>query len=199
MLRNSRDNWGVVTRALHWLMVLMIAVQVPLGFVMVDAYDAWLAGKGDTGLVMTLSRAHNTNGFLILILVTLRLSWRFANPTPDLPAALAAWQRFVARATHAVLYGLLLTFPLTGWAALSAYDGEFPIFFFGWDNVFRIVPQATGDSPFTSDLFGEIHETCWKIGAGVLALHVSAALWHAYVKKDRVLARMWLNSSRDGA
>jgi cytochrome b561 len=191
MIRNSRDGWGTLSRALHWLMALMIAVQVPLGFWMVDAYDAWLAGKGDTALVMTLSRAHNTNGFLILILVTVRLSWRLANPTPELPQALVAWQRLTARATHALLYGLLIVFPLTGWAALSAYDGEFPIFFFGWDNVFRIVPQAPKGAFLSSDLFGEIHETCWKIGGVVLALHVVAALWHEYVKKDGVLQRMW--------
>jgi cytochrome b561 len=191
VIRNDARHWGLITRSLHWLMALMIAVQVPLGFQMVKAYDAWLAGHGDTDLVMALSRAHNTNGFLILILVVLRLSWRVNNPTPDLPAALAAWQRFTARATHAVLYGLLIVFPLTGWAALSAYEGEFPIFFFGWDNVFRIVPQAKEGSPFNSDLFGEIHETCWKIGAVVLSMHISAAFWHQFVTKDGLLKRMW--------
>ena len=196
MLRNTRLEWGSVTRALHWIMAVMILVQVPLGFRMVDAYDAWLAGKGDTALVMSLSRAHNTNGFLILILVTLRLAWRLRNPTPDLPRALERWQRVTARVTHAFLYGLLIVFPLTGWAALSAYDGKFPIYFFGWDNVFRIVPQAKPSSPFTSDLFGEIHETCWKVGAFVLALHVVAALWHEYVKHDGVLTRMLRGSTR---
>ena len=196
MLGNTTQAWGLVTRALHWTMALMIAVQVPLGFLMVDAYDAWLAGNGDEAAVMGLSRAHNTLGFLVLILVSLRLSWRFANPTPGLPPGLAAWQRFTARATHVLLYGLLITFPLTGWAALSAYDGEFPIYFFGWDDVFRIVPQATEGSPWTSDLFGEIHETCWKVGAFVLSLHVVAALWHEYVKRDGVLSRMLRGSNR---
>jgi len=191
MIRNTATRWGWPARGLHWLMALMIAAQVPLGFWMVDAYDAWLAGKGDTALVMTLSRAHNTNGFLVLILVLGRLGWRLQNPAPDLPAGLAAWQRLTARATHTLLYTLLLIFPLTGWAALSAYDGEFPIFFFGWDHVFRIVPQATGESPFTSDLFSGIHEACWKIGAVVLGLHVVAALWHEYVRRDGVLRRMW--------
>jgi cytochrome b561 len=190
-LRNTRERWGLGCRGLHWLTALMIALQVPLGFFMVEAYDAWLAGEGDTAWVMSLSRAHNTNGFLILILAILRLCWRLGNPTPGLPAGLAAYQRLVARATHAVLYGLLLVFPLTGWAALSAYDGDFPIFFFGWDHVFRIVPQATKDSPFNSDLFGEIHEACWKIGAVILLLHVSAALWHEYVRRDGALTRMW--------
>lgn len=191
MLRNTRDHWGQITRGLHWLMAAMLLVQVPLGFMMVDAYDAWLAGHGDTALVMQLSRAHNTTGFLLLILVLLRLSWRLGNPSPELPGALLAWQRFVARATHISLYALLLVFPLSGWAALSAYEGDFPIFFFGRDDVFRIVPQASPGSPFNSDLFGEMHETCWKIGAVVLLLHISAALWHEYIRRDGVLSRMW--------
>lgn len=199
MLRNTPSRWGLITRSLHWLMAALLLVQLPLGFLMVDAYDAWLAGNGDPALVMTLSRAHNTNGFLILILALLRLSWRLGNSSPGLPAALLAWQRFVARATHITLYALLLIFPLSGWAALSAYTGEFPIFFFGWDNVFRIVPQAAAGSPFTSDLFGEIHETCWKVGAAILLLHVSAALWHEYIKRDGVLSGMWRGQARTGS
>ena len=191
MLRNTRDSWGLVTRSLHWLMAAMLIAQVPLGFLMVDAYDAWLAGHGDTAQVMQLSRAHNTNGFLILILALFRLSWRLGNPVPDLPGTLVAWQRIVARITHLALYALLLVFPLSGWAALSAYEGEFPIFFFGWDQVFRIVPQATEGSPFNSDLFGEIHESCWKVGAVILLLHISAALWHEYIRRDGALSRMW--------
>ncbi len=191
MMRNDQHHWGLISRLLHWLMAFMILVQVPLGFLMVDAYDAWLAGQGDTALVMRLSRAHNTTGFLVLILVVLRLTWRLRNTTPELPAGLAAWQRVVARVTHAALYGLLIVFPLTGWAALSAYEGDFPIFFFGWDHVFRLVPQAAKGSPFNSDLFGEIHETCWQVGAVILLLHASAALGHEYVKKDGVLTRMW--------
>lgn len=191
MLSNSVAGWGLVTRLLHWGMALMIAAQVPLGFWMVSAYDAWLAGKGDTALVMSLSRAHNTIGFLVLMLVAVRLAWRLAHPTPALPLALTSVQRTAARLTHATLYALLIVFPLTGWATLSAYDGEFPIFFFGWDDVFRIVPRQGKGSFFNSDLFGEIHETCWKIGAVILGLHVAAALWHEYVRKDGVLSRMW--------
>jgi cytochrome b561 len=191
MLRNDSRQWGQLARLLHWGMALMIAVQVPLGFWMVDAYDAWLASKGDPTLLMRLSRAHNTLGFLVLILVMLRLSWRAANPPPDLPVALVAYQRVLARITHAALYTLLIVFPLTGWSALSAYDGEFPIYFFGWDNVFRIVPQVPDGSTFDADFFGEMHETCWKIGAGILGLHIAAALWHQFVLKDGVLRRMW--------
>jgi cytochrome b561 len=195
VLRNDRQHWGSVSRALHWLMAAMIAVQVPLGFLMVDAYDTWLATKGDPTLVMRLARAHNTMGFMVLILVMVRLGWRVSNPTPELPAALAAYQRILARITHGALYALLIIFPLTGWSALSAYDGEFPIFFFGWDNVPRIVPRVPEGAMFDADFFGEVHETCWKIGGVVLGLHVFAALWHEFVLKDGIARRMRTGSS----
>ena len=191
MWRNTQAAWGRLSRGLHWGMALMIAVQFPLGLQMVEAYDAWMAGQGEPARALLLERAHNTLGFLVLIAVLVRLAWRTANPTPGLPSALVAWQRFTARATHAVLYALLILLPLSGWSALSAYEGEFPIYFFGWENVPRLVPQATPGSPFTSDLFGEIHEyALWVLGT-VLALHVIAALWHEYVRKDGILLRMW--------
>jgi cytochrome b561 len=88
----------------------------------------------------------------------------------------------------------MFIFPLTGWAALSAYEGEFPIYFFGWENVFRIVPQATDGSHVPYEFYAEIHEACWKAGIGVLGLHVVGALWHHFVVRDNVLSRMWRGS-----
>jgi cytochrome b561 len=169
----------------------MIAVQVPLGFRMNAVYDELVATRAtDFSQLLQLSQLHHTNGFLILLLVTLRLLWRSTNPTPALPASLATYQRWLARGTHAFLYLLLFAFPLSGWAALSAYEGEFPIFFFGWDAVPRLVPQADGShAPY--EFYAEIHETCWRIGAVLLALHAGAALWHQFIVRDGLLARMW--------
>jgi cytochrome b561 len=178
-------------------MALMILVQVPLGFLMVQAYDAWLASHGDPVRVMALARVHDTIGLLVLTLVVARLAWRAANPTPELPGGITYWQRRLARGTHVALYALLVLFPLTGWAALSAYTGTFPIFFFGWDHVPRLVPKATPGSPFTSDFFTAIHVTCWKIGGPILALHAGAALWHGLAKRDGVLRRMWSGAPTD--
>jgi len=192
MIRNTPDSWGLVSRNLHWLIAAMLAVQVPLGFWMNAVYDELVATKSfDFSQLLLISRVHHTNGFLVLILATLRLSWRALNPTPDLPAGLAAYQRVLARITHVFLYALLFAFPLSGWATLSAYEGEFPIYFFGWENVPRIVPQAVDGSHAPYEFYAEIHEACWKVGSGVLGLHVFGALWHHLVAKDDVLRRMW--------
>lgn len=191
MFRNTASRWGLVSRNLHWLIAVMIAVQVPLGFYMNEVYEELIATRSnDYSLLLQVSQLHHTNGFLILILTTLRLGWRLGNPTPEIPRSLAAYQRYLARLTHLFLYVLLFAFPLSGWATLSAYEGEFPIYFFGWEQVPRLVPQAIDGSHAPYEFYAAIHKACWRLGAVVLGLHVVAALWHHVVVKDNVLKRM---------
>lgn len=191
MLRNTATSWGLVSRNLHWLILAMMAVQVPLGFWMNEVYKELIATRStDFSLLLQVSQVHHTNGFLILILATFRLGWRAANPTPGMPAGLATYQRWLARLTHVFLYALLFAFPLSGWATLSAYEGEFPIYFFGWDAVPRLVPQAVDGSHAPYEFYAAIHKACWRIGAVVLGLHIFGALWHHLVLKDDVLRRM---------
>ena len=189
-LRNTTVEWGRLARGFHWGMLALIAVQIPLGFWMVEVYEAYAETFGDDTWVMRSSRAHHTVGFLLLAVVCARLAWRFANPTPELPAALATYQRVLARLTHVFLYVLLFVYPLSGWAALSAYEGEFPIFFMGWNDMPRIVPQVQESDTFNYEFFAVIHRWCWRVGALLLGLHVFAALWHGYVARDGVLRRM---------
>ena len=190
-LRNAPDRWGSAARFFHWAIVVLVLIQIPLGFWMVEVYEHYTETYGDDRLPLVLqtSMAHHTIGFTVMILAALRLSWRLQNVTPELPA-LAMYQRWLARVTHVVLYLMMFLYPFTGWAALSAYEGEFPIFFFGWDSVPRIVPQVPEGSRFDYETFAEMHRFYWKLGAGVLGLHIIGALWHHFVKKDGVLKRM---------
>jgi len=189
--RNSDQSWGAVSRAFHWAMLLSIAIQVPLGFWMVDVYEAFTETYADDTWVMLTSNWHHTLGFLLLASVCARFSWRVINPVPSLPVPLPLWQRWLARITHAVLYLLLFIYPLSGWAALSAYEGEFPIFFFGYESMPRLVPQVAEGAMFSYEFFAEIHRYCWQVGAALLVLHIGAAIWHHYRANDGVLLRMW--------
>ncbi|MDP6435880.1 MAG: cytochrome b [Gammaproteobacteria bacterium] len=193
-VRNTVSQWGRVSRAFHWAMLAMIAVQIPVGFWMVEVYEVYTETYADDTWVMYTSRIHHTMGLLVLGMAFARLGWRVSNPTPDLPPALAAYTRWLVRVTHIVLYALILIYPLSGWASLSAYEGEFPIFFLFWDDMPRIVPQVKEGATFTYEFFAEIHRYCWKAGAGILGLHVLGALWHHYVARDGVLLRMWRGS-----
>lgn len=191
MLRNTRDSWGSLARGLHWTVVTLVIVQIPLGFYMVEVYEEYTKTYTDDTLVMQTSMAHHTIGLLVLSIALFRLAWRLTNQTPGLPASLQTYQRYLARFTHVMLYVIMIAYPLSGWAALSAYEGEFPIFFFGWDSVPRIVPQVIEGEPFDYPFFAEIHRSLWRIGGLLLGLHVIGALWHQFVAGDGVLRRMW--------
>lgn len=187
----SPTSWSLPARIIHWLTVVLIIVQIPLGFLMVEAYDEYKKTWEDDSVFMALSMWHNTLGFILLIVLMFRMGWRVSHESPDLPQGLKVYQRLLAKVTHVFLYALLLIYPLSGWAALSAYEFDFPIYFFGWDSVPAIVPSVKeGSSLFDYPFFAEIHKACWKIGAVVLGLHVVAALWHQWVRKDGVLGRM---------
>lgn len=190
MLRNDARRWGSVARGLHWSLAILIAIQVPLGFWMNRVYQQALAGDVPFSLMLDISLVHHTLGFVMLLLAAVRLGWRFGNPAPALPAGLALWQRWTARLTQAFLYLLLFSFPLSGWAALSAYSGEFPIYFFGWDSVPRLVPQRPPEVLFSYEYFAQIHRIGWRIGALLLGMHIVGALWHHFVRRDEVAARM---------
>jgi cytochrome b561 len=41
------------------------------------------------------------------------------------------------------------------------------------------------------ELASEVHETLVAVFLAVLAMHVAAALWHHFVKRDQVLTDMW--------
>jgi len=190
MHANTEDRWGSISRGFHWLIVAIVIVQIPLGLFMVDAYETYKIDYADDTVFMRASMAHNTLGFLFLLLVAGRLSWRLMHVVPDLPASLATYQRYLAKITHAFFYLLMIIYPLSGWAALSAYEFDFPIFFFAWDSVPPIVPSVKEGALFDYEFFADIHVLCWQVGAALLALHVVAALWHQYVNRDGLLRRM---------
>jgi cytochrome b561 len=198
MWGNTAEAWGTGTKTLHWLLVLMIAVEVPVGFLMTATYAPSLKHADIKPLHDLLSQIHHTNGFAILGLGVLRLVWRANHPTPELPAGLALFQRWLARITQGFLLALLLVVPLSGWAALSVLAdseqfGRTVIWFFGSDAMPRlpfIVPKPFND-PTGYRVFGGMHRNLIYIGAALLGLHVLGALWHHLVRKDTVLLAMW--------
>ncbi len=107
VIRNTTHRWGAVAQLLHWLIVVLIIVQVTL---------AALAGDLPLGMKkLAMLARHKSVGLTILGLAIVRLGWRQLNPTPALPQTLKPYERTLARFTHAMLYVLLFAMPLSGW------------------------------------------------------------------------------------
>lgn len=176
MLRNDSDSWGAPAKLFHWLMAALILAQIALGL----TAASWRLSPTKLNLFFW----HKSTGMLILALLALRLLWRLANRTPELPAGMPAWERAAARASHGLLYALMLALPITGWVVSSASNVPFRIFFL------IPLPAIVAPDKAVADLFALVHRGLFATLALVLVAHIVAALRHHFVKRNTVLIRM---------
>jgi cytochrome b561 len=154
----------------------LIFVQIPLGIMAAS----WRLSPAKIELFFW----HKSTGILILALLALRLAWRLANRTPVMPADTPDWEYGAARASHAILYVLMIALPVTGWIVNSA--SNVPLRIFWLIPLPAIVAPSKSLAHFAADVHG------WLFGMLVLVLvaHIGAALRHHFVKRNVVLARM---------
>jgi cytochrome b561 len=132
----------------------------------------------------TLVSIHRPLGIAILVLVVVRIGVRLASGTPPLPADLPGWQAFAAKASHVVLYALMVAMPLIGWSMLSA--GGYPIVLYGAIHLPPIAPHSDG----LHAVLWDAHVVLAYVFFLTILAHVSAALLHAWVRRDEVFASM---------
>jgi len=176
VLHNDGNSWGAPAKLFHWLMAALIFAQIPLGIMAAS----WRLSPTKLNLFFW----HKSTGMLILALLALRLLWRLANRAPALPADMPAWERTGARASHALLYALMLALPVTGWIVNSASNIPFRIFWL------IPLPAIVAPDKAVADYAALVHRGLFVLLALVLLAHIGAALRHHFVKRNTVLARM---------
>ena len=168
--------YSATARALHWITAALVLIMLPLGVVITNEWGGALQDP--------LYDLHRSIGAAIIPLVILRLGYRLMHPPLPLPEDIPPIQQLAARATHWALYALLIVQPFVGWVATSAYRA--PIMVFG---LFELPPIWPQDRPLSGLLF-VVHALIGAAIAGLAAVHIGAALYHHFVRKDRVLLRM---------
>jgi cytochrome b561 len=108
---------------------------------------------------------------------------------PHAPPAAApggcAWQKRWSGITHIALYAVLVLMPLTGWASASARN--WPIHAFG----LIPLPALVSYRAKIGFRLGDVHaDVLYWILLGLITLHVGAALYHRFARRDDVLSRM---------
>jgi cytochrome b561 len=179
MLRNRAHGYGSITIILHWLIALLFIGQLVGGNVMTRLEDKRLA--------FNLIQWHKSFGFLLLALVLLRILWRLANRAPRYPETMPVWEQRAAHVSHGLLYMLQLALPLTGWIVVSVSVLAIPTFAF-YLVIIPNLPLAAAAG--TEHLFMRMHTWLGYAAAGLLALHIAAALRHHFVLKDGLMRRM---------
>ena len=173
-MNNGNGHFNLLARVLHWSMALLILAMLFIGVTMVASVH----------LRPALINLHRPLGILILLLALLRLYNRFRHRPPPLPADLPAWQAWAATASHWLLYALMLAMPLVGWAMLSA--GGYLIVLWGGVQLPAIVPHT----PSLYALLRGAHSLLAYLLFATVLMHVGAALFHAWVRRDGVFQAM---------
>jgi cytochrome b561 len=177
MLRNTTTSWGAVSRALHWILGLVIIGML--------AYGWWMnhiVPRPDRFFHRSI---HADIGYVVLLLMVIRLIWRGVNPLPAPSPDATRGERFAARVSHWALYVVTIAVALFGWAHSGANKRDYA----DWFGLFR-VPQFTSTDKATADFFEYLHIYGAYLLIALVVVHIVAALYHQFVKSDNVTSRM---------
>ena len=127
---------------------------------------------------------HAVFGLAVLALAVARLLWRLRSPPPPYPDGVSAVTKRLSQPVHLLLYALMIILPLVG---IVAFVWHARVFDFG---LFKLDFGVPSTKP-VYEAAEEIHEMLAYSLFGLAGLHGLAALWHHFVWKDGILARMW--------
>lgn len=173
---NTKDHYGSISRALHWLIALLVIVMLGFGFFMGDFPKAYKP---------TVYMLHKSTGLLILFLMSIRLIWTLFNRSPDLPTNIPKWQAISARLAHICLYVILFAMPITG-LVMSVAANKLPTFY----GLFTVTIPGLQPNKALASLMNSSHEIIAWILLSFVFLHILAVLKHVFIEKDNLLKRM---------
>ena len=113
-MKNTTQNYGWVAKSLHWMSAVVVIGMFASGWWMVELnyYSDWYR---------TAPFIHKSVGVLLLLLTLARLCWKASNTSPD--AMGNAFEQFMAKAAHTVLYLLIVVICVSGYL-ISTADGR---------------------------------------------------------------------------
>ena len=180
---DATAGFDTVARLFHWVIALMVVVQIPAGIAMTSEP---LAGMADPLFIL-----HKGMGAVLLVLVVARVLWRLTHRPPPFPDFMPPLERRIATATHVAIYVLLLVMAVSGYVR-TVGDG-FPIELLDALGV----PPLIGPMPEVARLMLVVHQFAVIGLVGLVAVHVAAVLRHQLIDRNPVLARMWPPFRRD--
>ncbi len=146
---------------LHWVVAALVFFQLVFGESLPALGRIVRDGQTPTATEVLMADLHIYVGVAILLLVAGRLALRIGHGAPAYPEGGHPLAARLAGLTHWLFYALLVAMPVTGLVAYYLYK---PL--------------------------GEIHEAGKPVFILLIVVHVAAALYHRFVLRDDVMARM---------
>lgn len=172
------DEYGFVRKLLHWLVAILVVVQIGLGSGLA------FAPPPDDALAARLFGLHDGLGATILVLVLLRLVLRLFLGVPVLPRGVPAWAEGLAHLNHRLMYLLLIAQPVIGYFNNGA--NGYPWSIYGYYTIPAIITKNAAAAEY-------LKAAHLGVGTALIALillHLLGAFYHAAIRRDGVIRRM---------
>lgn len=177
LIKNTIDKFGLITKILHWVIAVLIIGLIYLGWYMVDLtyYDKWYNSS--------LSW-HKSLGMIVIALVLIKICWQLYTPAPESVVGLKFWEAISAYIMHIILLFLMLAIPVSGYIISSSAGQSIPVF--DWFSI----PAILKITATVRDWAIALHFYMAYGTAGLVTIHVIAAIKHQFIDKNNTLKRM---------
>ena len=174
-MNTSPTRYHPALVALHWLLALLLIVALGMGTFALAPLPNSSPEK------ISALQGHMIAGGLILLLTLIRLVVRVKTAHPAPASTSNALLDRLAPLTHWALYGMVLVMAGSG-VATSVLAG-----------LPAIVFDGVGSLPANFDSLPPraVHGIVAKLLMLAIAMHIAAALYHQFVRRDSLMRRMW--------
>ena len=173
-LLNSKIQYGLLAKLLHWITFIALIIQVPFGF--------YLVGLEFSDRRIDLENIHILVGISIFYITLFRLIWKFLNPKPKEWKSHFKGQALIASANHFLLYLTIFTITVSG-ILKKLYMGEtlnFIFFKYGFEK----------DNFVLADTYYQVHIYANYLLLILVTLHILAVIVHHFIFKDKILRKI---------
>ena len=166
-------EYSLISKLLHWISAILLLVQIPLGFYLVDL---------DFGQErLNIENIHVLIGLSLFYLVILRLINKIINPPTKLEPSVFKGQKFLAKSNHLLLYVTILSITISG-ILKKLFSGETLVI------VFKKIKIQ--DNFQLADFFYDIHIISNYILIALISIHILAVIVHKLFFNDNLLKKI---------
>ena len=175
--RNTSSRFGLVTKALHWLIALHMIGLIALGWWMIDLsyYSTWYYWA---------PMLHKAFGVIVFILGVALLIWRSINTRPGAVPGHTTFEKIASKIAHWILILSVITIPVSGYLFTTSKGEGVSLF------ELATLPAVFSVSDTIRDLAIDFHIYASYGLLAVIAAHAGGALKHHFWDRDSTLKRM---------